>query len=225
MEECEALCDKLSIMINGQLQCFDSISMLKKKFGEGLRLIIKCKHTADYKTDQIIANLENFIALNFPTATLEDKQYETLFYNIRSSFLPQDTTSLSSDSTLMNRDQVENLSQIFAKIEENKDKLNIESYYLSETTLEQVFMSFANKSKKINDNNKNQKESIISQFRNKGPLSIISQKMFNLSNDGSNLNYKEGENDAHLISYKSIGQLNNNQVDLVFNSDKSEYQF
>jgi ABC-type multidrug transport system ATPase subunit len=222
MEECEALCDKLSIMINGQLQCFDSISMLKKKFGEGLRLIIKCKHSVDYKTDQIIANLENFIFNNFPTATLEDKQYETLFYNIRSSFnSPQDTTSLSSDSTLMNRDHVENLSQIFAKIEENKEKLNIESYYLSETTLEQVFMSFANKSKKI-INEKNQRESKLSQFKNKAPFSIISQKMFNLSDDGSNLNNKSSEDDAHLISYKSIGQFNDNFIDLPV---KSEYQF
>lgn len=46
----------------------------------------------------------------------------------------------------------QNLSFIFKLIEENKTQLNIESYFLSNTTLEQVFMSFANKPlKKVNE--------------------------------------------------------------------------
>ena len=43
MEECEILCSRLSIMVNGQLKCLGSIQHLKDKFGEGytLRMTLK----------------------------------------------------------------------------------------------------------------------------------------------------------------------------------------
>jgi ABC-type uncharacterized transport system ATPase subunit len=69
MEECEALCDKLAIMINGQLQCLGTIPNLKRKFGDGYRLIIKCNHS-DH-VEPVVSNLDNFIRNKFPTAVLE----------------------------------------------------------------------------------------------------------------------------------------------------------
>merc|ERR1711933_695065 len=41
MEECEALCDKVGIMINGQLACLGSNQHLKQKYGKGYQLDIK----------------------------------------------------------------------------------------------------------------------------------------------------------------------------------------
>lgn len=38
------------------------------------------------------------------------------------------------------------LSQIFAVLEENKERLSVETYSVSETTLEQVFLAFAKES-------------------------------------------------------------------------------
>jgi ABC-type multidrug transport system ATPase subunit len=77
MEECEALCTKLAIMVNGQFQCFGNIQHLKSKFGKGYSLILKCK--ADIETGDIsvqrnlmyISNAENFIARNIPNAFLK----------------------------------------------------------------------------------------------------------------------------------------------------------
>jgi hypothetical protein len=43
MEECEALCTRLVIMVNGQFQCLGSIQHLKTKFGEGYTLIAKLR--------------------------------------------------------------------------------------------------------------------------------------------------------------------------------------
>ena len=54
-----------------------------------------------------------------------------------------------------------NISEMFSLLEENKRYLDIESYLLSQTTLEQVFMSFANKSQvKLGDTESNDDEFI-----------------------------------------------------------------
>lgn len=41
MEECEALCTKVAIMVNGVFKCLGSTQHLKNKFAEGYTLIIK----------------------------------------------------------------------------------------------------------------------------------------------------------------------------------------
>ena len=73
MEECEALCDRLAIMVNGQfqvvvmvimvtllfmkvkmfnllfkLQCFGSSSHLKNKFGQGFTILTKIPATGNH---------------------------------------------------------------------------------------------------------------------------------------------------------------------------------
>ena len=45
MEECEALCDRLAIMVNGQFQCFGSVPHLKNKFALGFTILAKLKVT------------------------------------------------------------------------------------------------------------------------------------------------------------------------------------
>lgn len=77
MEECEALCDKLAIMLNGQMQCFGTIPELKSRYGDGYRLIIKCNHSESLERDILV--LDNFIRMNFPTAFLEGTKFFILF--------------------------------------------------------------------------------------------------------------------------------------------------
>jgi ABC-type uncharacterized transport system ATPase subunit len=72
MEESEALCDKMGIMMSGQLQCFGSINHIKEKYGDGYRLVIKCKH--DDQIDRI-NNLENFIENNLTNSFLEGEYF------------------------------------------------------------------------------------------------------------------------------------------------------
>lgn len=69
MDECEELCDLLGIMISGQMQCFGSISSLKKNYGDGYRLVIKSKH-AD-QIERVNRNIQEFVSHHFPTAVLE----------------------------------------------------------------------------------------------------------------------------------------------------------
>jgi ATP-binding cassette subfamily A (ABC1) protein 3 len=43
MEECEALCTRLAIMVNGNFKCLGSTQHLKNKFARGYTLIVKTK--------------------------------------------------------------------------------------------------------------------------------------------------------------------------------------
>lgn len=43
MEECEALCTRLVIMVNGEFKCIGSPQHLKHKFSKGYTLTIKVK--------------------------------------------------------------------------------------------------------------------------------------------------------------------------------------
>ena len=46
MEECEALCTRLAIMVNGQFKCLGSPQHLKNKFGKGYTVMVKvCLHS------------------------------------------------------------------------------------------------------------------------------------------------------------------------------------
>jgi ATP-binding cassette, subfamily A (ABC1), member 3 len=55
MEECEALCPRISIMANGRLRCLGSAQHLKNKFGQGFQLELKTK-IVDHTDDDFIRN-------------------------------------------------------------------------------------------------------------------------------------------------------------------------
>lgn len=52
MEECEALCTRLAIMVNGEFKCIGSTQHLKNKFSKGLILKIKVKRNLDLTKDR-----------------------------------------------------------------------------------------------------------------------------------------------------------------------------
>lgn len=127
MEESEALCSKLGIMVNGQFQCFGNVQHLKNKYGNGYTLIIKCKHISN------IHGVKSFIETNVSGATLKDSQEETLFYHIECS---SKTANVTERVTL-------SIGYMFNLFELNKADLSIETYSLCQTSLEQVFLFFA----------------------------------------------------------------------------------
>lgn len=60
MEECEALCTRLSIMVKGKLTCLGSPQYLKNKFGNIYILKVKVK------SEEALHEFKNFITLTFP---------------------------------------------------------------------------------------------------------------------------------------------------------------
>ncbi|XP_078532688.1 phospholipid-transporting ATPase ABCA1-like isoform X3 [Lissotriton helveticus] len=118
MEECEALCTRMAIMVNGQFRCLGSIQHLKNRFGEGYTVIVRVAGLPPK-----LEPVEAFIESSFPGSVLKEKHHNTLQYQ-----LPSGLTSLSA---------------IFSAFTENKAQLNIEDYSVSQTTLDQVFVNFA----------------------------------------------------------------------------------
>ncbi|KAK9538762.1 hypothetical protein VZT92_003912 [Zoarces viviparus] len=120
MEECEALCTRLAIMVNGNFKCLGTIQNLKYKFGDGYVVTMKIK-AAKAGLSPDLEPVESFIESSFPTCVQREKHYNTLQYEIASS----------------------SLARIFQLVVANKERLSIEDYSVSQTTLDQVFVNFA----------------------------------------------------------------------------------
>uniref|UniRef100_A0A674GFH0 P-type phospholipid transporter n=1 Tax=Taeniopygia guttata TaxID=59729 RepID=A0A674GFH0_TAEGU len=120
MEECEALCTRLAIMVQGTFKCLGTIQELKYKFGDGYIVTLKIKAPKSGMPPDP-APAEKFIRTNFPGSLQREKHYNMLQYQICSS----------------------SLAKIFRLIISNKENLHIEEYSVSQTTLDQVFVNFA----------------------------------------------------------------------------------
>uniref|UniRef100_A0A673W8V3 P-type phospholipid transporter n=1 Tax=Salmo trutta TaxID=8032 RepID=A0A673W8V3_SALTR len=120
MEECEALCTRLAIMVNGTFQCLGTIQHLKYKFGDGYVVTMKIQASTPGCSPDLNP-AEAFMESTFPGCVQREKHYNTLQYEIASS----------------------SLARIFQLVLANKDRLNIEDYTVSQTTLDQVFVNFA----------------------------------------------------------------------------------
>jgi ATP-binding cassette, subfamily A (ABC1), member 3 len=72
MEECEALCTRLAIMVNGEFKCLGSTQHLKNKFSKGFFLTIKIgsENRAEDLIEKI-ANVKQFVSQNFSSAVLK----------------------------------------------------------------------------------------------------------------------------------------------------------
>jgi ABC-type multidrug transport system ATPase subunit len=135
MEESEALSSRLGIMVNGQFKCLGSVQHLKNKYGKGYSLILKCKNQTE--SMEVVKEVENFVEKNIIGAIQKDKQQETLFYQI--------TIEGMNDQNV----RIQSIAELFTLLESNKENLKLETYSLSQTTLEQVFLSFAKEQKGV----------------------------------------------------------------------------
>jgi len=124
MEECDALCTRIAIMVNGQLKCLGSPQHLKSKFGDGYSLIAKVAASRASGRDVDVGPLCRHIEDVFPGSLLKDVHHGLVQYHVPRS------PSVS-------------LAALFATMEEIGDKFSVEDYSVSQTTLEQVFISFA----------------------------------------------------------------------------------
>ncbi|UJR08715.1 hypothetical protein I4U23_012972 [Adineta vaga] len=121
MDECERVCNRLGIMVRGQLACLGTIQHLKSKFGQGYTVEIKVRSTTGDSTETGIQKVERFL-LSQRNYQIDVKEttHTTGLFQIRES----------------------TPAELFQLIEENKEQLNIETYTISQTTLEQIFLSF-----------------------------------------------------------------------------------
>jgi len=95
MEEAEALCTKMGIMVNGELKCIGNIQHLKSKFGQGYELEIKFTANSQENIAALITRLPN----NTPQK-LTLSEVKTVLSTLEASYLEQMISQGNSGSHL-----------------------------------------------------------------------------------------------------------------------------
>uniref|UniRef100_A0A3Q2Y314 ATP binding cassette subfamily A member 1 n=1 Tax=Hippocampus comes TaxID=109280 RepID=A0A3Q2Y314_HIPCM len=113
MEECEALCTRMAIMVNGRFKCLGSVQHLKNRFGDGYTIILRVAGP-----DPDLLPVMKFIESELSGSTLKEKHRNMLQYQLPSSRC--------------------SLTHIFFTLANNKHALKIEDYSVTQTTLDQV---------------------------------------------------------------------------------------
>jgi hypothetical protein len=102
-------------MVKGSLQCLGPSQHLKTKFGQGYETQIHCSTGA---TDDVISNFTNL-------------------------FIGTDLQERHGDFIALRTTGALNLAQAFGWLEEAKQNGSIVDYSVTQTSLEQIFVSFA----------------------------------------------------------------------------------
>ncbi|RUS82911.1 hypothetical protein EGW08_009334 [Elysia chlorotica] len=121
MEECDALCTRLAIMVNGRFMCLGSPQHLKNKFGQGYTLIVQMGALPDGATAPNQPAID-FIVQNFPGAKVFEDHQGYIHFQVPDTGLK--------------------LAQVFSLMESTKANLSVQDYSVHQTTLEQVFLTF-----------------------------------------------------------------------------------
>lgn len=121
MEECEALCTRLAIMVNGKFRCLGSPQHLKNKFVQGFTLLVNVPDNTEGGYD--IPSVKEFVANTFPGSELRDEHNGLLNYHLAGSH--------------------NSWSVLFATLEDAHHRGIIGNYAVTQTTLEQIFLNFA----------------------------------------------------------------------------------
>lgn len=103
----------LAIMVKGQIRCIGSPQHLKHKFGSGYRLLLT------YSQEKQL-EVHNFVTSHFAGCKLLEAM---------DGFRMYDVGAVGN-----------NLAELFALVEENKQALSISNWAISQTSLKQVFL-------------------------------------------------------------------------------------
>ncbi|CAI2352681.1 unnamed protein product [Caenorhabditis sp. 36 PRJEB53466] len=117
MDECEALCTELAIMVYGKFRCYGSCQHIKSRYGSGYTLLVRLKNRVDAERTKAV------VRETFRGSHLKEEHILQLNYDI-----PRGGDSWS---------------RLFEKLESVSTSLNWDDYSLSQTTLEQVFIEFS----------------------------------------------------------------------------------
>ncbi|XP_074490769.1 phospholipid-transporting ATPase ABCA1 isoform X1 [Sebastes fasciatus] len=120
MEECEALCTRMAIMVNGRFQCLGSVQHLKNRFGDGYTIILRL---ADPKSDPDSCPISTYMKSSFPSIELKERHQSVLQFQ-----LPSHACCLA---------------RVFDVLANNHEELGVIDFSVSQTTLDQVFVNFA----------------------------------------------------------------------------------
>ena len=79
MEECEALCDRLAIMVSGQFRCLGGPQHLKNKFGQGFTLIVKLLRGHPESGEAGVQRIKEFMSRQLESCSIKDEHKVSFF--------------------------------------------------------------------------------------------------------------------------------------------------
>uniref|UniRef100_A0A7M4FCZ6 ATP binding cassette subfamily A member 13 n=1 Tax=Crocodylus porosus TaxID=8502 RepID=A0A7M4FCZ6_CROPO len=118
MEECEALCTRLAIMVDGSFQCLGSPQHIKNRFGDGYSVKVWLNKETSYQSAIL-----DCLQLHFPGTQFKGQHLNLLEYDVPRRW--------------------GYLAELFKVLENHKLLFQIKHYSIGQTTLEQVFLNFA----------------------------------------------------------------------------------
>lgn len=121
MDECEEVCNRLTIMAKGRMQCIGNVQHLKSLYGQGYIIMIKLKNHSEEQRNNLKMEMKHIF---LSKCILKDEHQVLLHYHI-------DTN-------------VYKVSELFSSMESlNERFIIIDDYIITDSSLEQVFLSFA----------------------------------------------------------------------------------
>lgn len=125
MEEVEALCTRVGVMVSGRMKCLGSAQHLKSRFGMGYQIEIRCLAS---RAKDCISLCESIFSSSSSSSSCTSS---CIVDEIHGGFI---RLKVSNDI---------DLAHAFQALEESKVLYNIYDYSISQCTLEQVFIQFA----------------------------------------------------------------------------------
>ena len=122
MQECESLCSRISIMVDGGMRCLGSAQQLRSRFGQGFTISVKLLPMHQRQPEHESLVTREILSL-FPSARLTDRHETTCTYRLPDPRIPW--------------------SKVFDGMDIVSRRLQLEDYSVSDTTLEQIFIGFA----------------------------------------------------------------------------------
>jgi ABC-type multidrug transport system ATPase subunit len=124
LEECEALCSRLAIMVAGQLRCLGTAQQLKARYSQGYTVTVRV--TSGDEPDKL-ATLDRYIS-----SLLHDR------CSLHSRHVSSACYSVTCDVPC---------SRLFAVMEAARTSIAVADYTVTQTTLEQVFVALVSETR------------------------------------------------------------------------------
>lgn len=134
MQECESICSRIGIMVAGQFRCLGSVQHLRNKYGQGFTLMIKIKREMIQNAatvEDYLNEIKAFICKEIPSAVIRDFHETVITYHVTDPNVPW--------------------CKLFQVMELAKGNFLLEDYSVSDTSLEQIFIAFAQNRQTVNN--------------------------------------------------------------------------
>jgi len=122
MEECEALCGRIGVMVDGVLRCVGPLQSLKSQYGQGYKIDLRL-NLEQSQPQQLV----DFFRAVYPGAVLDEFEPPNLTITV-----PQDAATLS---------------QLFGRVVEAREAMHVQECSVMQCTLEQIFLTMASRTK------------------------------------------------------------------------------